>query len=432
MVGVRRLIIGAILFAVALSLGFGWRDIASGELPKLGDLPSALSGGSKAGRGLIPTRAFSEALDNIESYFYGEADLQGVTHAAVQGMMASLGDPHTSLLRPEQAQLFEERTRGRFIRSGGVGAELTPNPINGRLGARVSRVFKDGPAARRGLQPNDVILKVNGRDVQALHLEDIVQRIRGDEGTPVSLTIFRARTDETLTYNLVRELAEIQDVYSELIEVYGADRPPLIGRLEVRSFSETIISQFDDELRGLEEKGIQGLIIDMRGNRGGILGSAVEMSARFLDNKLITTMKGRGGRDNPYSTQSGHASGRGYPIVILVDERTASAAEIFAGALQDYSRATIVGERTYGKALVQNVQKLSDGAQANITIGRYYLPRGGRSIQRVEDEDGNYLSGGIKPDVVVERSFGDDLASSDLESDNQLRKAVDVILGKLS
>jgi carboxyl-terminal processing protease len=162
----------------------------------------------------------------------------------------------------------------------------------------------------------------------------------------------------------------------------------------VRSFSETIMSQFDEELAAIESKGIKGLIVDMRGNPGGLLSAAVEMCGRFLDGKQITTMKMRGGEDEVFISPSGWSDQRTYPVAILIDENSASAAEIFAGAMKDYHRATIVGKRSYGKGSVQRMLGMADGSQIKLTIARYYLPNG-ESIQRRETDEGEFISGGI-------------------------------------
>jgi carboxyl-terminal processing protease len=203
---------------------------------------------------------------------------------------------------------------------------------------------------------------------------------------------------------------------------------PKIGYLEVRSFSETIMSQFDEELSALESQGIKALIVDLRGNPGGLLSAAVDMSARFLDGKEITSMKMRNGEPETFVAPSGWADGRNYPLVVLVDENSASASEIFTGAIRDYHRGTIVGKRTYGKGSVQRMLSMADGSQVKLTIARYYLPSG-QSIQRRETDEGEYISGGIKPDIEVEK---DRLAvNGDLATDNQLREGVTTLLKKL-
>lgn len=404
------------VFVIAIAAGFGWRDMAQARAPELSRLPMALLGKAPPAQELAPTRVFSEVLANIENNFYGKVDKRGLTYAGVSGMISALKDPHTMLLEPDLARQFQEKSHGEFV---GIGAELTPDP----LGARIRRVFRRSPAEEAGIKPNDVITKVAGRLVIGRDLQSVVHDIRGEAGTYVRLDIFRESAKQNLQIRVARRQVFIQDVYGEILPT----NPP-IGKLEVRSYSETIVSQFDNELQAIEDKGIKGLIIDLRGNPGGLLGAAVDMAGRFIDNKKITSMKKRDSELEASYSPSGLTAGRRYPVVILIDENTASAAEIFAGAMRDYQLATLVGQNTYGKGSVQVIRPLADGAQLKLTVARYFLPRG-ETVQRREDENGNFLSGGLEPDVAVKRSR--DFVAGDLKKDNQLKKAVEVMLSKL-
>lgn len=418
-----KLIIGIGLFVVTFVGGYSLRDIAAGKPPELKSIPFALGLRAEQKSTLDATRTFAQVLANLELKFVGEIDRQELTYTAIQGMMDALKDPYTAIMAPEEAKIFDERSRGKFVGSGGIGAELSPDP----MGARIRRVFKNGPAALSALRPDDVIVAVNGKQIMGSEIENVVDQIRGEEGTTVRLTIYRDSTKQTFDKVMERRKVQIQDVYSELLsgDYVGGTK---IGRLEVRSFSETIVDQFDEELAFLEKAGIAGLIIDLRGNPGGLMGAAIDMASRFVDGRLIVSMRRKSGHAERFYARSGLAQRKAYPIVILVDESTASAAEIFAGALRDYRIATIVGEHTYGKAAVQNVVTLIDGAQAKITIARYYLPNGDL-IQRIEDENGEYALGGIKPAVDVTLDRG--VTPGDPVKDNQLRRAAEIILDKI-
>lgn len=418
-------IIAILLFTTAGFLfGYGLRDTMRGHLPDYSRLALLFVKDSNEREALEPVRAFTTVLGSINAAFYGDTDKEKILYAAIEGYLSALNDPYTELLKPSEAETFEERNKGRFTTTGGIGAELGRDPI----GARIKRVFKNSPASMAGIQPDDVIVKVNGNSVSGRNLEDVVKEIRGEEGTKVTLTIFRETTQATMDLTLTRKKVSIQDVYADILNAdYTIDKPK-VGRLEVRSFSETITQQFDEELAWLENQGIKGLIIDLRGNPGGVLRSAVEMCSRFFERQLVTKMKRRDGTSEPYFAPSGNAKKRNYPIVILVDEGSASAAEIFAGALKDYKLATIVGEHTYGKAAVQQVWDLNGGARLKLTIGRYYLPNG-ESIARIQDNQGNYLSGGIKPDIEVKLEKG--VSPGDISKDNQLRKAYEIIVEKI-
>jgi carboxyl-terminal processing protease len=424
MSAITKSLIVVLAFVVAVLSGYAFRDVSAGRAPALNTIPVALGIRKPVGEDASATRTFLSALANIEAAYYGATDRRHLTYAAIQGMMDSLNDPYTVIMPPEEAERFSERNKGRFVGSGGIGAELTPDP----LGARIRRVFKGGPAASAGLRSDDVIVRVNGEDISGKPVDEIVPSIRGEVGTTVKLTLLRQATSETIERTLTRRQVLIQDVYGETLASDYLVGKPLIGRLEVRSYSETIVEQFDEELRALESKGIKGLIIDLRGNPGGRMDAAIDMASRFIDGKLVVSMRRRDGEEERFFARRGIAKLRSYPIVILVDESTASAAEIFAGAMRDYRLATVVGDHSYGKAAVQNIETLSDGAQAKITIAHYILPAGGR-IARIETDNGVYQDGGIKPDLLVELDRG--ATPNDPVKDNQLRAAAETILHKL-
>lgn len=424
MQAITRIIIGLGLFVATFVAGYALRDIIAREPPNLKSIPSALGLRAEPRSSLDVTRTFLQVLASIELKYQAETDRKNLTYTGIQGVMDALKDPYTVILPPEEAKRFDERSRGKFVGSGGIGAELSPDP----MGARIRRVFKNGPAAKSGLKSDDVIVAVDGKELIGTPIEEVVTFIRGDEGTLVRLTIHRASTKETFDKTMPRERVLIQDVYGEVLSGEYLRGEPKIGRLEIRSYSETIVEQFDEELASLEKQGIQGLIIDLRGNPGGLMDAAVDMASRFIDGKLIVSVRRKTGAPEKYYARNGLAQRKPYPIIVLVDESTASAAEIFAGALRDYRIATIVGEHTYGKAAVQAVVVLDDGAQAKITIARYFLPNGDM-IQRVETDNGEYAQGGIKPGVEIKLDRG--VTPGDPNKDNQLRKAAELILEKV-
>ena len=413
--------IAVVAFVGGIVGGYSWRDISSGSAPDLSGIGAALKGEPKQTKDLSPTLTVADAMSVIDSVFYGSPKRQDLTYDAVAGMLASLEDPHTMLLEPDLAERFEEKSTGHYV---GIGAELTRDP----MGAKIKRVFKNSPAQAIGLKPNDIVTRVDGKSVVGKDLFEVSESIRGESGSTVRLSVFRENTSQPLTFRVRRRAVDIQDVYGTVLQAGAPSVNVPIGYLEVRSFSETIMSQFDEELASLESRGIKGLIIDMRGNPGGLLSAAVDMSARFIDGKEITRMKMRNGEPEVFVSPSGWADGRTYPLVVLVDENSASAAEIFTGAIKIYHRGTIVGKRTYGKGSVQRMLSMADGSQIKLTIARYYLPNG-ESIQRRETPEGEFISGGIEPDVEVEK---DRLAvNGDPATDNQLRKAISIVSGKL-
>jgi carboxyl-terminal processing protease len=199
--------------------------------------------------------------------------------------------------------------------------------------------------------------------------------------------------------------------------------------MSIASFSEPTALQFDHELKKLEAQPICGLVIDLRGNPGGLLETAADMLSRFVDDKVVVKMKFRDGKEEVVRTYSGETHDFNYPIDILINEDSASAAEIFSGVLHDYGKATLVGTHSYGKSSVQSVFPLVDQSSAKITIARYYLPIT-PYYGRVVDEDGAYISGGLEPDVKVDLNDSAEMTPGDPKTDNQLRKAIDVVLAK--
>ncbi|MBV6458187.1 MAG: hypothetical protein HONBIEJF_01312 [Fimbriimonadaceae bacterium] len=408
----RMLIVLIVLFA-AFAFGFTWKDLRSGSAPSQ-EAIGRLIGRPEATAKVTATQEFSDAFHRIIKDYYRPIDQIDLKWAGMEGAMGSLGDPHTQYMEPKIAREFAQDTRGNFV---GVGARLAPDP----LGAKVATVFKDGPAARSGLRPGDLITKVDGNDVAGQPVDKIVSQIRGKEGTEVRLTVVRANADKAIDLKIRRAMVYIPTAEGQVIP------DTEIGIINVAQFSETTVEQFDSALDELTDKKIKGLVVDLRSNPGGLLKTAVMMLSNFKPDSVVVKMRYRDGTEEVHRTESNRSRRLEYPVVVLVNEESASAAEIFAGVMQDYRLATIVGEHTYGKASVQNVFQLIDGASAKITIARYYLPNGS-DISRKVDVDGEYVSGGLKPDVRVPANI--DLVPGVPKTDNQLQKAIEIIQSK--
>ncbi len=398
------------------AFGFTWRDLQAGRLPQ-GHSMATLLGVGADGRNLSITEQFEQTYRKIATDYYKPVDGKKLKYAALEGLMASLGDPHTMFMEPKDAQEFALETKANFV---GVGARLSPDP----LGAKVVVVFDDGPAARVGIKAGDTITAVDDKSAVGKAIDDIVSTIRGKEGTPVTLTILRKDSSKPLVFNCKRARIITPTVESRVIE--GTQ----FGYLSVSQFAEPTTDQFDANLDKLEKQQIKGLVIDLRGNPGGLLETAKDMLSRFVENKVVVKMKGRGGQEEVLNTESGMARKWSYPITILLNDDSASAAEIFSGVLQDYGKATLVGDHSYGKASVQNVHPLIDNASVKLTIARYFLPSG-RDIGRKVDEDGVYVSGGLAPDVKATIDPNDDIIFGDVKSDTQLQKAIEVLKSKM-
>jgi carboxyl-terminal processing protease len=333
-------------------------------------------------------------------------------------MMGSLGDPHTTFFPPRAAKAFNDETRANFF---GIGARLQPNSG----GAKVFTVFEESPAARAGLKAGDLITHVDGVKVSGKAVDAIVDRVKGPEGTMVRLTVQREgeKAPKVITVKRAR-------IFAPTVENVKVLPGANVGYLAMSSFSEPTMSQFTKALGTLEKQPLQGLVIDLRGNGGGLLETARDLLSLFVEDKVVVKMKMRGRKEEVLRTFSNSTRDFRYPVVILVNEESASAAEIFAGCLKDYGRATLVGEHTYGKASVQNVFPLIDRASAKITIAKYMLPATA-DISRKVDEDGLYVSGGIAPDVEVKLDPNlADFTQGDPKNDPQLQKALEIIAAK--
>lgn len=402
----------AVLVLACFGFGFGWRDIRAHRPLTLDTLARAVT--PSQSQPVTPERVFKDAYTNILANYYRPIVSKNLTYAGISGMMASLGDPHTLFLPPVAAKQFDTDTQGQFV---GIGAQLDRDP----LGARVAAVFDDGPAYSAGLRAGDIITSIDGKSVAGMSVLDIVQKIRGTEGTTVRLGILKPKAEHPTIVPIKRRKINTPTVVEKYLD--GEQ----IGYMTIRQFAEPTTVQFDSALDKLSEKPLKGLVIDLRDNPGGLLETDVELLSRFVENKVVVKIKSRDGMEETPRTFTGQTRKFPYPIAILVNEDTASAAEIFAGALRDYKLATLVGEHTYGKASVQNIWHLRDESSAKITIGRYFLP-GGDDIGRKVDEDGTYLSGGMEPAIKVDLDPDDStIELGNPKSDTQLQKAIEFI-----
>ena len=325
---------------------------------------------------------FARALAHVEASYVGEVDQDQLIYGAVRGMLRSL-DPHSAFLDPEEYRVLTSDTQGRF---GGIGVEIDVR--DGWL--TVIGVFDGGPAERARVQPGDRFLTIEGRRARDMPIEQAVRLMRGEPGTRVNVSLRRDGAEDAVKLKLEREIIHVDAVEARVL----SDRTLY---LRLRAFQETTTREMSAAIdaamsatRG--EGSLRGVLLDLRNNPGGLLDEAVSVSDQFLDGGVVVSTRGRGDRNLSVARARRAGTRPEWPMVVLVNGYTASAAEIVAGALHDHKRAVLVGSRTFGKGSVQNIIELPDRSAIKLTIARYFTPSG-RSIQ----------AQGIVPDVQIEQ-----------------------------
>lgn len=347
----------------------------------------------------VDLTVFWEAMDLLRSHFYGEVpDDAAVMYGAIRGVVASTNDPHTSFVDPAQAQLLEQDLRGEF---DGIGArvEMKDNELI------IVSTMPDSPAEQAGILGGDVVVTVDGEPIAGMTLNEAVTLIRGPRGSTVHLTIKREGQRDLLEFDIVRDRILLIAVESRLIEGEGGKK---IGYLQLNDFSSRAPAEVKQTLRELKDQGMTALILDVRNNPGGYLSSAVDITSEFVGEGVILTERGSNGRNQVHRARDG-GSALDIPLVVLVNEGSASASEILAGAVQDTERGTLIGTTTFGKGSVQVPHDLSDGSNLRVTIARWFTPEG-RAIHDV----------GVTPDIVVELSPADAQAGRDPQLDRAI------------
>ncbi len=352
-------------------------------------------------------RLFWEAWDILERSFYGDLpDPQQAARDAVKGVLQRLNDPNTVLLDPGLARIVSEDISGQFE---GIGATVRTDE-NGFL--IVVEPIENSPASRAGLRPGDIVLEVDGESIQGWSTVEAVAKIRGPRGTKVQLLIYRPSTGEQFTVEITRERIDIPTVETRWLE------DGTIFYLRLREFNSLADDKVREALKEMHKHGAKGLILDLRGNPGGLLDVAVSVGSEFVGRGIIVEERTKDGTTKQYPALAGGlATDPSLPLVVLVNQASASASEIVAGAIQDTGRGLLVGTKTFGKGSVQQVHELSDGSQLRVTIAHWFTPNG-RDIHK----------NGLEPDVQVELSWEEYQAGRD----TQLEKALEVLKERIS
>ena len=350
--------------------------------------------GSSAKRDSQEDHLLEEVIAKLQDLYVDEdkTSREKLLMAAVKGMVGSLDD-HTLFMEAEQSKDFDQDIRGEYP---GIGAHISKRP-NGPL--EILRPIYNGPAHKAGLRSGDLITEIADRPTPELKLDQLKDLLRGPRGTSVDLKIFRRGWKEPKLFKIERDRIELSSVFYETL-------PEKIGYLRLTQFGSRSAHEFREALDKLEESGMKGLIIDFRNNPGGSLQVAERIADLFIAGDLpIVTQKGRNGEGEKETLPDPQAR-TGYPIVVLINQYSASASEIVSGCLQDYERATLVGTRTFGKGSVQRLIPIQTrkGCTLKLTVQYWYLPLG-RCINTIRDENGRILEkGGVVPDVEVEPS----------------------------
>jgi carboxyl-terminal processing protease len=389
----KAFVISSLLVVLTLSLG-----------------GTVASKGTDTGATYEQLRLFTEVLSIVQNQYVDETAPKDLIYSAIKGTLRGL-DPHSSFLDPESYREMQVETSGSF---GGLGIEIT---LRDDILTVVSPI--DGtPAHRVGLQAGDRIVKIDGLSTKDMQLSDAVKKMRGKPGTKVTISIMREGFTEPKDFEIQREQIRVHSVRTQ--DLGGG-----IEYVKLRQFQEQTAHDLDQALDKFDKNGMKALVLDLRNNPGGLLTSAVEVTEKFIeDGKLVVYTEGRVRNQNMRFSAHAKKAFSTIPMVVLVNQGSASASEIVAGALQDYGRAIVVGVQTFGKGSVQTIIPLSDGSGLRLTTAKYFTPKG-RSIH----------GKGITPDIVVELPKDPSGKpptppldpAEELKKDVQLQRALDVI-----
>ena len=334
----------------------------------------------------------------IDRYYIGDVDETDLSEGVYKGYIEGLGDPYSVYYDEEETKQMSESLSGEF---GGVGALMSQDRETGVI--TVLQVYDGSPAQEAGMRDGDTLYKVEGEEVTGEDLSDVVSKVKGEKGTQVTITVLRADTGEEEELTITRDTIEAQTVSCEMKEGN-------VGYIRITEFDTVTYEQYKEALEDLEDQGMERLIVDLRSNPGGNLDTVCDILDLMLPEGLIVYTEDKNGEREEYTSDEENQFDK--PLVVMMNVYSASASEIFAGAIQDYGLGKIVGTQSYGKGVVQSVFDLQDGTSVKLTIAEYFTPNG-RSI------DGE----GITPDVEVEYQYDE----NNPDADNQLEKAMEVV-----
>ena len=347
-------------------------------------------------------KKIDELMSYIDLYYNDDYDEDDIRNAIYAGTLEGLGDPYSVYYTADEYKDMQINTSGKYY---GIGAALGQEAKTKEV--TISKVYEGTPAEEAGLRDGDQIVKVNDTVSTSEELSDLVQKIRGEEGTTVHLKIYRASTKKTFEVDVERKNVELPSITSKMLD--GG-----IGYIQISEFQSKTEEQFKSALADLKKQGMKSLIVDVRSNPGGLITAAANILDQILPEGTVVYTEDKYGKREDYTSDSKCLK---CPIVVLVNENSASASEIFAGAIKDYNYGTLIGTKTFGKGIVQTVFPLEDGDAVKITTAKYYTPKG------------NYIHGvGIEPDINLTYKYsGPEDEAYDMKYDNQVQKAIKVL-----
>ena len=343
---------------------------------------------------------FSDVLETLNNEYVDQVDENKVLDAAINGMLQSL-DPYSSYMSPENFRNMNAETKGEF---GGLGIEIT---MQAGL-VKVISPIEGTPADKAGIKAGDFIIRINDTQVKGLNLFEAVSMMRGKVGTKINLVIRRENIDDELKFTLTRGIIKIREVSAEV-------KLNSIGYIRLRAFNQKSHNQLKEKIKSFKSKRLNGYILDLRNNPGGLLSQAIKISDMFLDSGEIVSTRGRDKTDiKIFNAKKGDIID-GLPLIVLINKGSASASEIVSGALKDHKRAIILGETSFGKGSVQSIIPLTNRGALRLTTAKYYLPSGS-SISEV----------GVSPDITVKEKDKKEFRIN-TDTDNQLKYAINLL-----
>ena len=351
-------------------------------------------------------KKIDELMSYIDLYYNDDYDEEDIRNAIYAGTLEGLGDPYSVYYTADEYKDMQINTSGNYY---GIGAALSQDAKTKEV--TISKVYEGTPAEEAGLKDGDQIIKVNDTESTSKELSALVQEIRGEEGTTVHLQVYRASNNKTFEIDVERKNVELPSITSKMLD--GG-----IGYIQISEFQSKTDEQFKSALADLKKQGMKSLIVDVRSNPGGLINAASNILDQILPEGTVVYTEDKYGKREDYTSDSNCLD---CPIAVLVNENSASASEIFAGAIKDYNYGTLIGTKTFGKGIVQTVFPLEDGDAVKITTAKYYTPKG------------NYIHEvGIEPDIELTYKYsGLEDEAYDMKYDNQVQKAIEVLNGEM-